>query len=356
LSAVQKSGNGITLVTVTYGDRLKYLTELLDRAFGEERVFQAVVVNNAAISDVSAVKAKWGNRVVIVDLDRNTGSANGYAVGIRTALNLDAEYIWLMDDDNAPAKGTVNILRHELGRLSKEVGIEWAAVVGFRKSRMTALPDLRRNFAPRSNFVGFHVVQVPRKFLKLIGRSSVDHDVNLQMIDVPYSPYGVFLAHREAFERLGVPKSDFVLYADDWEYTMRLTKNGGKIRLVPNAAIDDLEASWTHSRKRSNVFFQSLVFGSDFQVYYTFRNHVWLNRNLQCASVFVYYLNKFVFLFLLSAFALALRKRQRFDVIRRAIFDGEQGSLGVNPNFPLPSQRGGSVLDIHLVRSQPQSV
>lgn len=343
-------------MTVTYGDRLKYLTELLDRALGEERVLQAVVVNNAAISDVSRLKAKWGNRVVIVDLDRNTGSANGYAVGIRTALNLGAECIWLMDDDNAPAKGTVDILQRELVRLSKEVGIERAAVLGFRRSRMKALPDLQRNFAPRSNFVGFHIAEIPNKFLKLLGRSSVDHRVALQMIDVPYSPYGGFLAHRKAFERLGVPKSDLVLYADDWEYTMRLTKNGGKIRLVPHAAIDDLEASWTHSRKRSNVFFQSLVFGSDFQAYYTFRNHVWLNRNLQCASVFVYCLNKLVFLFLLSAFALALRKKQRFDVIRRAIFDGEQGSLGVNPNFPLPRGRDGTVLDIHLVSSRPQSV
>ena len=337
MSAAQRKGNGVTLVTVTYGDRLKYLTELLDRALGEESVFQAIVVNNAAISDVTRVKAKWGNRVVIVNLDKNTGSANGYAVGIRTALNLDAEYVWLMDDDNAPAKGAVDILRRELVCLTKEVGIERAAVLGFRKSRMKGLPDLRRNFAPRSSFVGFHVAQIPNKFLKLLGRPTVDHRVDLQMIDVPYSPYGGFLAHREAFEYLGVPKSDLVLYADDWEYTMRLTKSGGKIRLVPHAAIDDLEASWTHSQTQSNVFFQSLEFGSDFQAYYTFRNHVWLNRNLQCASVFVYYLNKFVFLFLLSAFALALRKKQRFGVIRRAIFDGEQGSLGVNPNFPLPS-------------------
>ena len=335
-----KNKRRIVVVTVTYGDRLRYLSQLLDRAFREEGVSQAVVVNNAAISDISRIKAKWRDRVVVVDLDSNTGSANGYAVGIQAALTLGADYLWLMDDDNAPARGAVRILCQELARLSDEIGVERAAVLGFRKSRLKGLSDPRRFFPPSSSFVGFHIVQIPHKIMRRLSPSRLNRDITLGTIEVPYSPYGGFLAHREAFKCLGLPKRDLVLYADDWEYTMRLTRKGGKIRLVPGAYIEDLETSWHQKKEHNNVFFQSLVLGSDFQVYYTFRNHVWLNRNVQCVSELIYNVNKFAFLLLMSIFAVALRRRRRFDLIRRAISDGERGSLGVNPNYPLPSESG----------------
>jgi hypothetical protein len=309
---------------------------LLDRALNGEGVHRAVIVNNAASSDFSQLKAKWGHRIVVVDLPSNMGSACGYAAGIQAALALDAEYLWLMDDDNAPAKGTVRVLCGELARLSDEIGIDRAAVLGFRKSRTKALNDLRKNYPPQSSFVGFHVLQIPQKLWTCLKQPPVKADGSNGCVDVPYSPYGGFLAHRETFRGLGAPMTDLVLYADDWEYTMRLTRNGGKIRLIPSAGIEDLEPSWNQKRKQANIFVQSLVFGSDFQIYYTFRNHVWLNRNVQCASDVVYNLNKFVFLSLLSAFALTLRKSRRLSLIRRAISDGERGSLGINPNYPLP--------------------
>jgi len=324
------------LVTVTYGDRIKYLSQLLDRALSEAGVSQAVIVNNASISDLEQLKTKWGRRIAVVDLASNTGSAHGYAIGIQAALALGAEYLWLMDDDNAPARGTVRILCQELARLSGEIGIERAAVLGFRKSRTKAPYNLRRNYPPSSSFFGFHVMQIPQKLLSRLNRLPAESDASNETIDVPYSPYGGFLAHRETFRRLGFPRTDLVLYADDWEYTLRLTRGGGKIRLIPYAGIEDLEASWNQERKPKNIFVQSLLLGSDFQIYYTFRNHVWLNRNVQCASEVLYKVNKFVFLLLLSAFAVALRKSRRLNLIRCAISDGEHGSLGINPNYPLP--------------------
>jgi len=328
---------GIVLVTVTYGNRVKYLSQLLERALKDEDVPQAVIVSNAANSDFSQLKEKWGRRIAVVELASNTGSAHGYAIGIQAALALGAEYLWLMDDDNAPAKGTVGILCHELARLSDEIGTERAAVLGFRKSRTKAPDNLQRNYPPASSFVGFHVMQIPQKLLRRLSRSARQSIASNEILDVPYSPYGGFLAHRETFKSLGVPKTDLVLYADDWEYTMRLTRRGGKIRLIPKAGIDDLEASWNLKRKPKNIFVQSLLLGSDFQIYYTFRNHVWLNRNVQCASDALYNVNKFVFLLLLSAFAVVLRKSRRLNLIRCAIADGERGSLGIHPNYPLPA-------------------
>ena len=326
---------GVVLVTVTYGERVNYLRQLLDRAIDGEGVYKAVVVNNAAVSDLSQLKAKWGERVSLVDLDLNTGSANGYAIGIHSALVLGAEYIWLMDDDNAPAKGALGALRRELSRLSDEVGTGHAAVLGFRPSRMRAPSDVQRSFAPVSSFVGFHARQIPEKLRHFVWRRPLGCSARDRFVDVPYSPYGGFLAHRHVFQNLGAPRKDLVLYADDWEYTMRLTMRGGRIRLVFDAVIEDLEKSWNSGRRQSNIFFQSLLLGSDFRVYYTFRNHAWLSCNVQCASHFIYRLNKFLFLSLLTFFAIPLRKGRRLRVIRHAVADGERGILGINPKYPL---------------------
>jgi GT2 family glycosyltransferase len=325
------------LVTVTYGDRIKYLSQLLDRALGEEGVCRAVVVSNAAILDISQIEAKWRNRVLIVNLNSNTGSANGYAVGIEAALALEAEYLWLMDDDNAPAKGTTRILCKELVDLSNAIGTGRAAVLGLRKSRLKDFGDLRRAFQPSSNFLGFHVAQIPHKIMRRLSQPHLNYDVLSAPIDIPYSPYGGLLAHRDVFKFIGLPRREFVLYADDWEYTMRLTRSGGIIRLVPDACIEDLESSWHQNREQESIFYRCLNLGSDFQIYYSFRNHVWINRNIQCASEIIYQVNKFTFLSVLSAFAVMLRKQPRFHLIRRAISDGERGSLGINANYPLPA-------------------
>jgi len=326
----------IVLVTVTYGDRVRYLSQLLDRTLGEGCVFQAVIVNNASVSEISQINAKWGDRVVVIDLASNTGSANGYAVGIEAALALGAEYLWLMDDDNAPAKDAVRILCQELARLSDKTGIERAAVLGLRKSRATALSDMQIAYPPSSSFLGFHIAQIPSKIMRRLRPARLNRAIVNSSIDVPYSPYGGFLAHREAFKFLGLPRRDLVLYADDWEYTMRLTKGGGRIRLIPGAHIEDLEASWQHKQKDASIFLKSLALGSDFQIYYGFRNHVWLNRRVQRASHVVYHVNKFVFLLLLSIVAVTLGRRHRFNLIRTAINDGERGALGINANYPLP--------------------
>jgi hypothetical protein len=327
--------SGVVLVTVTYGDRLRYLLQLLDRAIGDEGVYRAVVVNNAAVSDLSQLKAELGGRVSVIDLESNTGSANGYAVGIRAALILGAEYLWLMDDDNAPAAGALGVLRHELSRLAVEIGIDRAAVQGFRSSRMKLAGDPTLNFVLPSSFIGFHARQIPQKLSRLVGRRAPGGGTRGRFADVPYAPYGGFLAHRLVFERLGLPRTDLVLYADDWEYTMRLTKMGGRIRLVFDAAIEDLESSWNQEPRKPNIFLQSLVLGSDVQVYYTFRNHAWLNLNRQSASQFVYRVNRFLFLTMLALYAVTLRRGRRLGVILRAVADGERGCLGISPEYPL---------------------
>ncbi|MCA3182004.1 MULTISPECIES: glycosyl transferase family 2 [unclassified Cupriavidus] len=329
----------ITLVTVTYGDRLHYCAELLRRSFEHEGVSHAVVVSNNAIADLSPLEAAWGKRITIVRLATNTGSANGYAVGIGRALEREStDYIWLMDDDNAPCEGALDVLCHQLDLLTRKQGRCGAAVLGFR-------PDHQGDIAagvpaglampPRSSYFGFHVGRIPYKIWRRTPWGRPRPDAIPDVVHLPFAPYGGLLGHRDMYADLGLPVPELVLYADDIEYTWRLTARGGCIALVTAARLEDLEGSWNVKRNWKNHFECMLLSGSDFRAYYSSRNQAWFDRNHWSTSGLMYRLNRFVFLRLLRLYGKRRNAGARLRLLERAIADGEASRLGFHADYSL---------------------
>jgi len=328
----------ITLVTVTYGDRLHYCAELLRRAFDDEGVRHAVVVSNNSTSDLSLLEARWGRRVTVVHLPTNTGSANGYAVGIETALRGDTDYLWLMDDDNAPCPGALGVLCHQLDVLTRDTGRARAAVLGFR-------PDHQGDIAmgvpgalaspPRSSYFGFHVARIPYKIWRRTPWGRPRPGALPAVVSMPFAPYGGFLAHRDVYTDLGLPDPNLVLYADDTEYTWRLTARGGRIALVTGAQLEDLEGSWNVKRHWKNHFECLLLSGSDFRAYYSSRNQAWFDKHYWSTSGFTYRLNRLVFLILLRFYGKRRSAAARLRLLERAIADGEANRLGFHADYSL---------------------
>ncbi|HAQ73140.1 MAG TPA: glycosyl transferase family 2, partial [Pseudomonas sp.] len=111
-----------TVVTVTYGDRLSYLQQMIERALSFAEISDVLVVSNASSAPLHRLLERWPGRVRLIELQQNTGSANGYAVALEAALAGGADYIWMMDDDNAPTAAAVSILHRELARLTGLLG------------------------------------------------------------------------------------------------------------------------------------------------------------------------------------------------------------------------------------------
>ena len=49
------------------------------------------------------------DKISLIKLSKNTGSANGFKVGIETAVK-EFNFIWLLDDDNKPRKNALEVL------------------------------------------------------------------------------------------------------------------------------------------------------------------------------------------------------------------------------------------------------
>lgn len=94
----------IAIAIVTF-DRSRFLRELLASAAAMQKSpFRIVVVDNASTDDTQEVLAAAAadfpeGMLVNHRLDTNTGGSGGFSEGTRVALQLGADWVWLMDDD-----------------------------------------------------------------------------------------------------------------------------------------------------------------------------------------------------------------------------------------------------------------
>lgn len=330
----------VTAVTVTYGERRDLLREVLD-ALPAQGIGKVVVVDNGALWPVKAeLTAAYGDWVDVVEMGRNTGSAPGFGAGMQRALDLGAEYLWLLDDDNRPEPGCLSTLLHAYAGLRERHPPDLLAVLAFRpehQADVAAGVPLRYINPRRNGFYGFHILDIPFKFWRRTpwGRPRTRGTLPA-LVNLCVAPYSGLLFHRAVVDRFGLPRADFVLYVDDTEITHRLTSSGGLIALVTAAAVRDMESSWNVRQNRGTSFDQLLHHGSDFRVYYATRNRVFFdvfcqNTNNRIALA----LNRSVFLSILFVLAFLTGAQSRMRLVRQAVHDGERGFLGLNPQFPL---------------------
>ncbi|MGV8921191.1 MAG: glycosyltransferase [Pseudomonas sp.] len=331
--------NKTTLVTLTYGDRLPYLQTLVGRSLASSQIERVIIVSNASVAPLESLARAWPGQVEVIYLQENTGSAKGYSVGIKAALDTDAEYIWLMDDDNAPTINAIAVLHHRLYQRERIDGRDKAAVLGFRPTHQADIAAGVPNYLAiqrRSSYFGFHIAQLPYTIWhRLPWGLPKPKRARQPMVQLPFATYGGLLAHRSVYERIGLPLDALLLYADDREYTWRITAGGGRIFLVTEALLDDLEASWNIKARTCNIYESFLLGGSDLRAYYGARNQAWFDKNIWASSSWLYGLNRWVFFQLLRVVAKRTGAKQRLDLIEKAIHDGESGVLGLHQSYPL---------------------
>ena len=326
-----------TVVTVTYGDRLAYLQQMIERALSFAEISDVVVVSNAALAPLHQLAERWPDKIRLIELQHNTGSANGYAVALEAALAGGADYIWMMDDDNAPTAAAVSILHRELARLSGLLGPDRVAVLGYRATQQADIAEgvpPRYIRQPRSSYFGFHIAHLPYKIWRRLPWAKRSGTPPAS-ISLPFAPYGGMLAHRSLYQSIGLPLKDLVLYVDDTEYTRRITANGGRLFLFTEAVIEELEQSWNIKARTRNIYETFLLGDSDFRAYYAARNQAWFDKNVWAASPRLLRLNRTIFLTLLRLVARLRNSRERLALIEKAIRDGEEGALGMSKTFPL---------------------
>jgi GT2 family glycosyltransferase len=188
----------VIAVLVTY-NRPELFRESLAAIEAQSRpVDGIVVVDNASDVAVSAPDAR------LIRLERNTGGAGGFAVGIAVAVEeLDADLVWLMDDDTIPTPTA----------LAELLAVRHQAPV---RARLFGSRALWTDGRP-------HPMNEPRAHPFATCKQIADAAAH-SALPVRSLSFVSLLLDSRAVRELGLPVADYFLWNDDFEYSARILR------------------------------------------------------------------------------------------------------------------------------------
>jgi GT2 family glycosyltransferase len=322
----------VSIITVTYGKRENYLLEILSSLNKNKYIENFIIVNNAG--EVENIFSKdYSFNVKVINLSENTGSANGYKVGLEYAMQCEPNYLFMIDDDNLPDEECVEKLLHKYKEVMEKDSAELFSLLALREDRLDFNKiangvNSRKVFTFNNSFLGWHLKDIPRKIMKKFPSINKQKSKTNEIFKVPLAPYGGLMVNKKIINEIGLPNTNFYLYCDDYEFTYRITKNKGNIYLVPDCKIKDIDKSWFV--KENYGFIKSFLKSKQsFRIYYGIRNRVFFEKENFISNKIVYKVNMYAFLTLLYITAILTNETERFNLIRKAIRDGNNGDLGI---------------------------
>lgn len=234
----------VVAVVVAY-NRRDLLRDALDALGAQSRRPDAVVVvDNASTDDSAAVARSHPLRPEVIRLERNTGGAGGFAVGLAHAVTaLRGALVWLMDDDTIPTPGALAALLSARASYPGPVAVLGSRVVWTdgREHPMNTprqRPGVRKEARNRAHAVG--------------------------AVPVRSSSFVSMLVDARAVRYHGLPVADYFIWNDDFEYSCRLLRRGVGLH-VPASVVEH----------RTKVFGATDADPGD-RFFYEVRNKIWL--------------------------------------------------------------------------------
>lgn len=248
------AASNLAVVVVTY-NRPVLLGELLDSVLAMPELPRwVVVVDNASGSetrDVVAEKVALFPPGVLVDhrLEQNTGGAGGFSEGTRVALELGAEWIWLMDDD-------VEILPEALARFAP-----WMARFRCIHGRRYDVDGTPFYWQARFNqFLGVPLPYSVRDFGR--GGYAVTNSGTFEGM----------LVHSAVVRRIGLPDPRFFISWDDAIYAWLAS------RITEVVYVDEFVLLRKRRQRQINLGLRHLNDASNLTRYHVMRNRAYVGR------------------------------------------------------------------------------
>ncbi|GAB3090687.1 glycosyltransferase [Isoptericola nanjingensis] len=237
----------VVAVVVSY-NRAALLGAALDALAAQSRpIDRTVVVDNASTDDALQIARSHPSAPEVVALQRNTGGAGGFAVGLATAVadgaaGPAADLVWLMDDDTVPTETALEALLGARDAYAGDVTAMASRVV------WTDGSDHPMN-TPRSR-PGASPAELSRA--RAAGAMPVRSMSFVSM-----------LVDARAVREHGLPVSDFFIWNDDFEYSTRLLRRGTGL-YVPGSVVEHRTARLVGTDHDPGPRF-----------YYEVRNKIW---------------------------------------------------------------------------------
>jgi rhamnopyranosyl-N-acetylglucosaminyl-diphospho-decaprenol beta-1,3/1,4-galactofuranosyltransferase len=242
----------VAAVVVTYNRRdllLESLAAVLAQTRAPDKV---IVVDNASADGTAAAVRDRFPSVHLAELQRNSGGAGGFAGGMALAMADGADLIWLMDDDTVPEPGALSALLSAGDRMAAQD----------RSGRPPALIASQVLWTDGRE----HTMNTPRRkpFAAKAERLAAGA---VGCVPIRSASFVSILVDAAECRRRGLPRADYFLWNDDFEFTTRLLR-GNTGLLCPASVV-------VHKTK---TFGSTDVDPGD-RFFYEVRNKVWMFKD-----------------------------------------------------------------------------
>lgn len=238
---------GIVLVTFNRLNELKKTIRLYEQQ--TKLPSYILVIDNHSTDGTDVFLKSWCQedscvKHEAITLSSNMGGSGGFYAGTQAALDHDADWIWLADDDAYPDLHALETLE-QFAVKHPDLMEKTSALC--TKNHSASEISVGHRCRVKKTPLGTQIVPVP----------SSEYSKEYFSLDI-YSFVGA-LVRKEALAQAGLPNKDFFIYADDFEHSLRIRKCG-EILCVPTADVFhndnnnySREASWRDYYATKNI-------------------------------------------------------------------------------------------------------
>ena len=262
----------IGVVLVTY-NRSKMLIRTLE-AFEKQSMQPKyiIVVNNASTDDTADFLKKWKKRAtiykkIVIHNEENLGGSGGFNIGLSRAQKLDANWIWVSDDDAIPAWDAIELADFFLDAFCDEkVSAICGQVINHGK-----------------------IDTQHRKRYKIKGAKVIDEPVPKEEYENSTFELNAFsyvgtIINRKKLEICGLTRSDYFIWFDDTEHSLRLSEIGKIICVtsikITHDVMPKVETKWKYYygiRNRADMYKNHFPY----RCYFTYRLSMILRKSIK---------------------------------------------------------------------------
>lgn len=215
----------------------------------ERAIFPVVVNNESGGDDAARLRHALGPAVPILETSANLGYGAGNNVGIRHALERDADYLWILNPDTEVEPATLQLMMATMNARPD------AGVVGSLNLVGGSSPSVIQ-------FAGGHIDWDAGAVTTSIGQGQplTSRSVR-EPYDVDYVAGTSMLVRRGLFEDVGLIPEQYFLYFEETDFQVRAALKGWTSVMSPLARV--------HHYQRSNAYLPA-----PFYVYYYVRGRI----------------------------------------------------------------------------------
>ena len=299
---------GVVIVTYNRLDKLKLALESYEKQVLKPKYI--LVVNNNSTDGTYDFLEKWKEDRAeiekrVVNLAQNTGGSGGFYEGLKNSLELDADWIWVADDDAYPKENAFKIAEHYI--ITHENSSEnISAICGtvLKSDGETIDCSHRRKI-------------YTTLFNRIAQPYSKPKDYEQEEFEINGFSYVGTMINKEKLKQTELTKKDYFIYYDDTEHSYRLSKLG-KIVCIPSIKV-------VHDAPHSEM--KEIV---KWKLYYLVRNTLDFIRNNFDEKYFKEQCFEVPFKFKVAVFLFGKDKKYGFQMINEAVKDAKIGKTGVH--------------------------